>query len=321
MEMKHILFSAFGMPVTLYALCVVLSLAVGLLLLGLEQKKRALRSDTAEVFALLALPLGLIGARLFYCLCRLSLYREMGLVNMLRLWDGGFALWGAAGGAVLAAVLTAKITRQPALKLLDALAAPAALTIALCRFAELASGEGIGPEVEIAFFQHFPFAVFDADWEVWFWAVCILEGVVGLVICGVLLSRRVTVPGKQAKLFFILYCSSQILLESLRRDQYLRWLFVRVSQLTAALVLGGMMFWALYRWVKAPAGQRMPKKRLIVNWVAFLAGVGICIAMEFAVDKAAFMPDWLCYTIMLACCVMFGCTSYQLLTKGTSEKK
>ena len=47
-----------------------------------------------------ALPLGLVGARLFYCLSRLAIYTDMGLVNVLRLWDGGYALWGAVGGAV-----------------------------------------------------------------------------------------------------------------------------------------------------------------------------------------------------------------------------
>lgn len=319
MEMKHVLFSLFGMPVTLYALCVVAALALGLLLLAWQQKKHHLRADTAEVFALLALPLGLVGARLFYCLSRLAIYMDMGLANILRLWDGGYALWGAVGGAVLAALLTAKITKQSAPRLLDALSAPAALVIALCRIAELTNGEGIGMEVYNPVFQRFPFAVFDADWEVWFWAICMLEAAAALVILAVLLMKKPGKAGDHAKLLMIIYCSSQILLESLRRDQFLRWLFVRVSQLTAVLVLGGLMFWALYRWAKTPADKRMPKKQMILNWVVFLVCVGVCIGMEFAVDKAAFMPVWLCYTIMGVCCVIFGYTSYQLILKGTKE--
>ncbi len=314
-DMKHVLFSVLGRPVTLYALCIVLALGLGLLLMAWEQKKQRLRPDTVEIFALLALPLGLLGARLFYCLCRLTVYMELGVGNMLRLWDGGYALWGAAGGAVLAALLTAKITRQSAEKLLDAMASPAALVIALSRLAEMTNGEGIGLEVENVFFQRFPFALFDADWEIWFWAICVLESIVALAIAIILQVKKPGKPGNRAKLFVILYCSSQILLESLRRDNFLRWLFVRVSQLTAVLVLGGLMFWALYRWLKLPADQRMPKKALILNWVVFLVCVGVTIAMEFAVDKAAFMPVWLCYTIMALCCAAFGCTSYALIMK------
>lgn len=322
MEMKNVLFTLLGKPVTLYAALLVIALALGLGMLYLGQKKAGLRRDTTEVFALLALPLGLIGARLFYCLARLTLYMEIGLGSILRLWDGGYALWGAVGGAVLAALLTAKITRQSAVKLLDALAAPAALTIALSRFAEFANGEGIGLEVENAIFQRFPFAVYDAEWEVWFWAIFMLEGAAALVICLVLQMKRIAKqPGDKAKLFLVLYCSAQILLESLRRDQFLRWLFVRVSQLTAVLVLGGLMFWALYKWVKTPADRRMPVKQLILNWVIFLAGVGVCIAMEFAVDKSADMPVWLCYCIMAVCCVVFGYTSYRLILKGVAAKE
>ena len=140
-----------------------------------------------------------------------------------------------------------------------------------------------------------------------------------LLILVVLLAKKPGKAGDQAKLFLVLYCSAQILLESLRRDQFLRWLFVRVSQLTAVLVLGGLMFYALYKWVKTPAEHRMPKKALIINWVVFLTCVGLCIAMEFAVDKAAFMPVWLCYTIMSVCCVIFGYTAHQLILKGTKE--
>ena len=319
MEMENVLFTLFGLPVTKYAAYLVCAIAIGLLMLLHEQRKAGLRADTTEIFAVLALPLGLVGARLFYCLARLTLYLEIGLGNVLRLWDGGFALWGAVGGVVLAALLTAKLTRQSAVKLLDALSAPAALVIALSRLAEFASGEGIGMEVESAFFQRFPFAVFDPEWEVWFWSVFMAEALVALAICVILQLRKPGRPGDKAKLFLVLYCSAQILLESLRRDEFLRWLFVRVSQLTAVLVLGGLMFFALYRWLKADKAHRMPVKALIINWVIFLAGVGLCIAMEFAVDKSADMPVWLCYCIMAVCCVAFGTTSYKLILQGVKE--
>lgn len=267
MEMRNVLFEICGLPVTLYALLLVCAFAAGLLLMCVNQRKAGLRPDTTEIFALLALPLGLVGARVFYALARLPLYMEIGLGNVLRLWDGGFALWGAVGGAVIAAILAAKITKQSAVKLLDAMAAPAALTIAIARFAEFASGEGIGLEVENELLQFFPLAVFDPEWEVWFFAIFMAEGIAALIICVLLQWKNFPRTGDKAKLFLVLYCSAQILLESLRRDQFLRWLFVRVSQLTAVLVLGGLMFYALYKWVKAPKASRMAVKPLVINCI------------------------------------------------------
>lgn len=321
MEMMHVLFSLFGMPVTAYALCIVIALALGLVLLTWEQKKHGLRGDTAEIFALLALPLGLVCARLFYCVCRLDFYSEVGLAEMVRLWNGGYAMWGAALGAVIAAILTAKITKQSAARLLDALSAPAALVIALGRLAEMTNGEGKGLEIVNPIFQRFPFGLYNADYEMWFWAICVFEAVAALVILAVLLVKKTARDGDKAKLFLILYCASQILLESLRTDNFLHWtrVFIRVSQLTAVLVLAGLMFAALRRWKKAANEARMPRKQVILHWVIFLVCVGVSIWMQFAVQKSAYIPAWVCYTVMAVCAVGFGVTSYQLVMRSVKE--
>ena len=321
MEMKNVLFTLLGKPVTLYAALLVCAFVLGLLMLYREQKKASLRSDTTEIFALLALPLGLICARLFYCLARLTLYMEIGLESVLRLWEGGYALWGAVGGAVIAAILTAKITKQPAVKLLDALSAPAALVIALGRLAELTNGEGKGLEVVAPVFQRFPFALYNADYEMWFWAICVFEAVAALVIFAILLAKKPARDGEHARLFLILYCASQILMEALRADNFLHWtrVFIRVSQLTAVLVLAGMMFCALRCWRKVPAEARLPKKQVIISWVIFLICVGVSIWMQFAVQKSAYIPAWLCYTVMGVCAVGFGVTAHRLILKSVKE--
>ncbi|MBE5810174.1 MAG: prolipoprotein diacylglyceryl transferase [Clostridiales bacterium] len=320
-DLQYVLFELFGLPVTAYALCMAAALAIGLGLLAWQQKKHGLNGDTAEIFALLALPLGLLGARVFYCLARLDFYIEMGLQEMFLLWHGGYALWGAVGGAVIAAILTAKITKQSCVKLLDALAAPAALMIALGRLAELTNGEGKGLEVVSPIFQRFPFALYNADYEMWFWAICVFEAAAALVIFALLLAKKPGRDGVKTKLFLILYCASQILLECLRADNFLHWtrVFIRVSQLTAVLVLAGMMFRTLHRWRKTDTAARLPKQRVILNWVIFLVCVGVSIWMQFAVQKSAYIPAWLCYTVMALCSVGFGVTSYQLIMKSIKE--
>lgn len=314
MEAKHVLFDFFGSPVTLYGLLIALSFFLGLTLFYARRKEWGLKKETAEIFALFTLPLGFLGARFFYCLARLPLYQEIGLWNMLRFWDGGYALWGAFGGAVLASVLTAKHTKQSTKTVLDALAAPAALVIALCRFAEYFSGEGIGMYVENEFFWRFPFAVCN-EWEEWYWAVFLLEGVAALAICCLVFRRKSGKPGDNAKLFTLLYCASQVLLESLRRDNFLRWLFVRVSQLTAVLVMTGLMIAAVIAWAKLPREKRMAKMKLILFWALYVICTGLCIGLEFAIDKSADLPVWLCYCLMAVCCAGLGTSAYQIVLK------
>ncbi|MBR4539292.1 MAG: prolipoprotein diacylglyceryl transferase [Clostridia bacterium] len=312
-----ILFSAFGLPVTAYALCLALSLAAGLALFFLLGKKRGIGQDALWLTALLALPLGLLGARLFYCVARVYYFLEIGLENIPRLWDGGYALWGAAGGVALSAMIAAKREKQPLGKLLDTLAPPAALVIALTRFAEYFSGEGRGLYMDQEAFCFFPVSVYRADYDEWHLAVFVWEGLAALIIFAALLrGQRKT--GNTARLFLLLYSACQIWMESMRRDSTLRWLFVRVSQLTAGLVIVGLMTAAAIRWARKAEIRRMKPSGIILCWAAVLAGVGICVAMEFSVEGKIFvdLPVWAAYAIMAVCCVGIGAAAYQTVFRG-----
>lgn len=306
-----VLFRVGETPVTAYSAAIVAVIALGILLLHMQCCKKGLKSLTGLNFALLALPLGLLGARVFYVLCRISLYSEMGNGAALKIWQGGYALWGAVGGAVLAAYLCAKMTGQKMLRLSDAAAAPAAFTIALCRMAEYFNGEGIGMMVEKEAFCFFPLAVSN-EWGEWYWAIFMLEAAAALAIFVVLLKGK-KAEGWQTKTFFFLFCTCSLLLESLRRDQFLRWLFVRVNQLTAVLVLTGMMVFALVKWLKKKEGRTPKGKTVALCWAGFALLSGACIGLEFAVDKSAYLPVWACYSLMAVCVAGMGLCAGKLL--------
>lgn len=309
MEAPNGIFTLLSLPVTAYALCLAGALCAALALLTAQCRRLSLRPGTALTMALWMIPLGLVGARLFYCLARLSFFMEIGLEHMLRGWDGGYALWGALGGAVLGAVIAARQTHQSPARVLDALAAPGALAIALCRLAEYFSGEGIGMYVEDERFCFFPLAVCNQFME-WYWAIFLLEALAALVILGVVL-RRTRPAGDSARLFLILYSASQVLLESMRRDNFLRWLFVRVSQLGAALVMAGLMLYALVQLARCGRLHGPALRRTLICWAVFVACTGIIIALEFAIDKSADLPIWAAYCLMALCCIGLGTACYQ----------
>lgn len=310
---ESILFSVFGRPVTAYALCLALAAGIGLWLFAVRGKKQGIPGPVLWHAALLSVPFGLIGARVFYCVCMLNFYAEMGFDAALRLWEGGYALWGAVGGVTLAAVIAAKTGKQPAGKLLDALAPSAALVIGLMRLAEYFSGEGVGLYVEDEAFCRFPLAVCNQYGE-WHFAIFLLEALAALVIFAVLLrSKRKN--GDLARLFLLLYCACQIVLESMRRDNYLRWLFVRVSQLTSVLVIAGMMIAAVIRWARNKEARHMTGKQIVLCWAVVLACAGICVALEFSVDGKILpdIPVWADYALMACCCAGIGAAAYRVI--------
>ena len=293
------------LQVTPYAVSVVAAIACGLLLLWITSRKK-LKTGTVSTLGVLMLPLGLVFARLFHVAGDWYWYEAAGLDSILRLWEGGYGLWGAVLGCALAIILTARITGERSSALFDACAAPAALVIAVCRFVEYPfSGQGIGMGLDTdSVFCRFPFAVVN-EWDEWYWAIFMLEGIIAVIILIVLLASRRT-DGDKARLFLILYSAAQIICESLRRDQYLVWSFVRVSQLTAALVLAGLIAAALFR-------RHTISRKDWADLILFLLGIGIVIGMEFAKDKLPALPIWSCYAIMAAASAMIGVVTYRLV--------
>ena len=270
----------------------------------------------------LSILLGLLGARAFYVLARLGFFLEIGGANWLwptdPMWSDwgvglGFALWGAIGGAAMAAVLCGRGSPSRRGQLLDALALGGSLALGLYRFGEFLIGEGRGDYVEVEGLCFFPVAVMN-EWEEWNFAVFVWEGLAALIIFVVLLAGlRRRAPGRTAQLFMILFCSSQALLESLRRDSFLRWMFVRVSQVTAAVVMALMMVAAILAFRRDEEMWRRRKREIILCCALYLLCVGGCVALEFAMDKSAYLPLTLCYGLEALCCIGLGVSAYRVI--------
>lgn len=309
------------LTIPMYALALVVAVVAGLQLMHGLCRKKGLKGTTALNFALLALPLGLLGARLFYVLNTFGVFQEIGLEHVTNLWFGGYALWGAIGGGVLAALLCAKLTKQKFSRIMDAAAAPTALVIGLARLAEYFNGEGIGIMIENKSLQFFPFAVRTVcemwegvvEYEEWRLAVFVLEALAAFVILLVLLRTREE-DGRQAKVFFILFCAVSLVLESIREDNYLRWqtLFIKVNQLTSALVLTGIAVCCMIRRLRR-ADDGLTKNKAIVCGIVYVVLAGICIGMEFALQKLYWLPNWACYGIMTLSAAGIGVCAWQLI--------
>ena len=160
------MWTVFGKQMSPYAVTIWAAGILGLLLFLWQGRKR--KPAALALTAVLGIALGLLGARLYYVLCRWDLFAEIGWNNFftaqeegLESWGAanGAAFWGAVGGVCLAALLAGRLTGERVSGLLDALAPSAALGIALSRFAENSIGEGIGPEVTSEAMQFFPLAV------------------------------------------------------------------------------------------------------------------------------------------------------------------
>lgn len=243
--------------------------------------------------ALWCLPAGFIGARLLYCLFRFDFYlSEIGLSGMLRTWEGGFLLYGAIAGVLLAAAALARAKRVPVMTLLDELAAPGLMAIAIGRMAESMTAEGVGPWMENELFCRFPFAVCNEYGE-WQLAVFMFESIAAVVMLMVLLRLRCG-RGEKILTALLLYAGCQIVLESMRVDSCLRIGFVRVSQVLSALMVLAVTLWR---------ALRVSRKQALISGGLCLGCIAVAGVIEWALDKTP-VNNVILYTAMAAACAV-----------------
>ena len=203
------------------------ALSLGALaLIAYSMKRAGLKRETASWFALLAVPLCFVIAHLGYCVFIVDQMigsEDFGM--LIRVREGGYLLWGAIAGGLLAALITGKLTRQPAGRITDRTIVAACLLIAAGRIicGLLFKDQGIGMSLEdwfstdwldpeeadyanrfsmfaledYGFFERFPFAV-QNFYEEWCWAVFIPEAVWACIMALVASRCRAKDGGRTA---------------------------------------------------------------------------------------------------------------------------
>ncbi len=289
--METTLFMFAGLPVTAYGACV--AAAAALCVTAAYFSMRSLGKNVWEIFCVWCIPLAFAGARLFYVLARFNdVFDVYGPGFPLMPWEGGYALWGAVGGSALAGWITARRKGLKTRTVFDAAVPALVLMLALCRFSEYFSGQGIGLPVENEALWFFPLSVQNMYGE-WYYAVFAAEGVTALLVC--LFVRKRFVEHK-AVVSLILLSSAQIVWESMRRDDFLRWGFVRVSQIIAVVVLLSLLAAGCIRRLRS--GEKPAKTA--GRAAAFLCLTCACVALEFAMDKTPLPYGW-AWLMMAAC--------------------
>ena len=261
---------------------------VGCMLIAmlLTAPKRSFSKGTVTVFGLLAIPLSLVFSRLLYCVFQLNLFCDT-YENpwlMLCIWDGGYSIWGVIPALLLAAWLTAKKQRCSFRSLWDCVSLSSALLFAMLYAGEGRTELGIGKVIDTGFLTSvFPFLVLEqklgvnVEYRLIVYRLQCLACVVLFLV--MLLSRRKSkAEGILALRFWSIFASMQIFWESLRDDGHMLFIFLRIGQVAAGIVL---------LWVLIDLSRRYRQAGLHLPWFVwpvFVLCLGLIAALEFSLD-------------------------------------
>lgn len=274
------------MSVFPYGLFIAAGVGSMLIAMLLTAPKRSFAQETVAVFGLLAIPLSLVFSRLLYCVFQLNLFCDT-YENpwlMLCIWDGGYSIWGVIPALLLAAWLTAKMQRCSFRSLWDCVSLSSALLFAMLYAGEGRTELGIGKVIDAGFLTSaFPFLVLEqklgvnVEYRLIVYRLQCLACVVLFLV--MLLSRRKSkAEGILALRFWSIFASMQIFWESLRDDGHMLFIFLRIGQVAAGIVL----LWVLIDLSRCyrQACLHMPW----FVWPVFVLCLGLIAALEFSLD-------------------------------------
>lgn len=302
MNEMTILFTAGPFTVTAFSLCVVAGALLAVCLAAFMGRKDP---GVNAVLSLSAATLlgALLGARILYCLTLLDfILVDLGGAGFIpQLWQGGYTLYGAVLGGAAGALIYAKVTRRKPGRLLDLAAVGGALALVFERGGEYFTNQGLGEFLMDEAWYRFPFAV-QSVYEDWQIPVFMYEALAALIITIVLVCMVNRKPaGRTAQAFIILLGLTQVILESLREDEFIRFGFVRVNMLAAAITMGLTFFYRVYCVVKQQGWSAWQVIRLVL----FVVGIVVVILIEFALDKST-IDNVILYFVMAATLIVMG---------------
>lgn len=246
----NVAFSIFGFNIYWYAIMIVTGMISAMLIAALLLKKRGYKPDLVIDFALLTLPLAIIGARLYYVLTTLD--RNWTFLEAVNIRTGGLAIYGGVIGGAIGVIITCKIkklTVSDFFNVADSIIPGLILAQAIGRWGNFFNQEAYGNPVTDPKLQFFPYAVYIDDMQGYFQATFFYESFFNLIGFALLFILAYRLAGRYKGLIVSGYCIwygiVRAIVEGLRSDS----LYIgdyRVSQVLSVVLIAAGIAAAVY---------------------------------------------------------------------------
>ena len=225
-------FTVFGKDIYWYGIIIASGFLLAVLYMLHRAKDFGVTQDDVLDMILWAAPIGVVCARLYYCIFYWELYED-DPISMLYIWEGGLAIYGGIIGGVITLLVVAKVKKIPAPVLLDLAGMGVIIGQCIGRWGNFMNREAHG---------------------------AVTEGFIGLH----LFSKKRKFDGEVFLLYVAWYGLGRAWIEGLRTDSlYLFSTGIRVSQLVAIvsfLAAAGILAWVLLKKKPAPDALYVNRK-------------------------------------------------------------
>lgn len=295
-----------GVPLTAYGVMIAVGAALAI---GSTVAIRGSRGKAPVSGIALALTSGgfaLVCSHLLFCVLRWG-YIINDLCEtpayLVQFWKGGYTMYGAILGGLLGAAVYAKAKKESVADAIGAIVPGMTILLTLGRAAEGFTGQGMGTYVVNEALGMLPFVQAN-EWGEMQLPVYVYEALIAaaaLVTTVVMLLRRKATLGQIAETGLAIISAGQVMMDSWRGDELIRFGFVRLNMICAAVTLLAIILLRVRRCVKQDGWKVWSWLRIVL----LFAFAGVVIAIEFALDKSN-INNTLLYAVMTVCVVGMG---------------
>lgn len=245
-----------GKGVYWYGIIIAIGLLMALLFCMKQRKKYGISEDDLLDGLLWGIPFGIIGARLYYVIFYLDLYRNSdGTINwreVIAIWDGGLAIYGGVIATVIVALLLSRRRKFKIGAMLDLVVMGLLIGQIFGRWGNFMNREAFGAETTLPWrmqltttastlIEVHPTFLYESLWNL-----------IGLLLIVFVVSKARRFDGENTLFYFLWYGIGRFWIEGLRTDSlYLfNWTIagqpIRVSQALSLVMVLVSAFMLLY---------------------------------------------------------------------------
>jgi phosphatidylglycerol:prolipoprotein diacylglycerol transferase len=256
-------FNVFGRPVYWYAVIIALGFILAAAYLMKRRQEFGLTQDNILDMFLVAVPCGIVGARLYYVVFNPAGFFGPGeFVNILKVWEGGLAIYGGIIAAAAGMYILSRRRKIPIGVLFDVGGLGLLIGQTIGRWGNFINREAYGAETALPWkmgltsgsetvYVH-PTFLYESLWNL-----------TGFVLIHIFSKKYRKYDGQIFLMYLAWYGFGRFFIEGLRTDSlYLMNTDIRTSQLVAALSFGAAAYFLLRnRLRKTPSEKRLYVER------------------------------------------------------------
>ncbi|MBR7165473.1 MAG: prolipoprotein diacylglyceryl transferase [Clostridia bacterium] len=146
---RYVVKDLFGfLSIAWYGLIICVGMILGCaVVLRNATKKEGFNLDSFLDYFIFCIPIGVVGARVMYVLSKLEMYDSF--AEMIAIWNGGIAIYGAVIAGALTILVVAKVKKNNPLKVFDAMVPGLLLAQAIGRWGNFVNGEAHGTVTDL----------------------------------------------------------------------------------------------------------------------------------------------------------------------------